>query len=319
MMSLRRLTWEPWVGNLFEVTVGCIAVSAFLVPNLITGALSGLSVYYTALGLHRDGTLFMFGYATNAERSDSYDKTQKQQQQQPAKTSSPSKSKKGSGLGNIEVSSPSPNHSTQEALFLLTCMSHDTYTTHLLQLDLGRTFSDSQLFTELNRQYMNLRIYSLKTVRDIKFVQFELHRRALVDIRKRDNIPPESWSQEYRYNPIPAELMPPIGSNYLMHIYQHPEDADLHALCLARFPKRVNERLHMGPYGVAKVGWGIHLAEGFALKKVWILGGIMTLASIVFGISWAALRKDIQGGFAVSAVVAMLVWGIGSLETFTTQ
>ena len=138
-----------------------------------------------------------------------------------------------------------------------------------------------------------------------------------MDIRRQDDIPPSNRRIEYKYDPFPAELIPPIGSNYLMHTYQHPEDADLNAFSLSRFPKRINGRLQLGPNGVAKVGWGIHLAEGLSLKKIFAAGAIVLLASIVFGITWAVLRSDIQGGFCVGAfVMTVLAWGTGCIFAF---
>jgi hypothetical protein len=159
------------------------------------------------------------------------------------------------------------------------------------------------------------RIWTFKTVASIQFVQFELHRKALVDIRKRDDIPPESRKDEYKYDPLPADLIPPVGKNFLMHIYQHPEDADRDAICLARFPERKNERLHIRSGNVTELGWGLHFEEGLHWKKIWAVGVAVTIASVIFGICWSILKHDIQGGFGVSGyTMAILTFGIGAMQ-----
>jgi hypothetical protein len=115
---------------------------------------------------------------------------------------------------------------------------------------LTNTVCDLQLFQALKGQYAVLRrwwqrLCSFKTVTCIQFVRFELHRKALVDIRKIDDIPPPIRQNEYRYNPIPTDVIPPIGKNFLMHLYHHPEDADQDTICLSRFPKMKNQRLQI--------------------------------------------------------------------------
>jgi hypothetical protein len=224
------------------------------------------------------------------------------------------------GLTNRRLAPTSIEQESRLPLFLLTCMSRGTYAVNLLQLDLRHTLSDSQLFRALKAQYTGLRhrwqrIWSFKTTASIQFVQFELHRKALVDIRKRDDIPPESRKNEYKYDPLPADLIPPVGKNFLMHIYQHPEDADRDTICLARFPKRENERLHIKSGNVTELGWGIHFEEGLHWKKIWTGGAAVTIASLIFGICWSAMKHDIQGGFGVSGyTMAILTFGIGAMQ-----
>ncbi len=73
--------------------------------------------------------------------------------------------------------------------------------------------------------------------------QFELYMSSLVEIHAHGSIPPESRKDEYRYRPLPAEGIPPVGENHLMHLFNHPEDADEEVVCLEKFPKRLRERL----------------------------------------------------------------------------
>jgi hypothetical protein len=95
----------------------------------------------------------------------------------------------GTGLQNHRVDASSTREAQRQILFLLACMSSGTFTINLLQLDLTNTVCDLQLFQALKGQYAGLRrwwqrLCSFKTVTCIQFVQFELHSKALVDIRK---------------------------------------------------------------------------------------------------------------------------------------
>jgi hypothetical protein len=141
------------------------------------------------------------------------------------------------------------------SLFLLTCLSIGKYATGLFQLDLNQPapiVSDRQFLEMLRAKYCEIRtawrrrLLSLQTLTSIEFVQFELHRKSLVDIRKRNDIPPDDRKDEYHYSPLPAEVIPPVSKNFLMHALHHPEDVDQEPVCLTRFPKRVKQRLQLG-------------------------------------------------------------------------
>lgn len=212
---------------------------------------------------------------------------------------------------------------TQEPLFLLTCISVGRYATSLIQLDLQHpqpTVSDRQLLHLLRTRYTHLRrtwhraLLSFHTLTSIDFVQFELHRKSLVDIRKRNDIPPEDRRNEYRYRPVPAEVIPPVGKNFLMHIYHHPEDADQETVCLARFPKRVKETLKLGGADMP-VGWGIEFVEGVHWNKVWCFGFAIVAVSLVTGVVWSCVRRDVQGGFGIAGyMMAFLTFMVGMLQ-----
>ena len=75
---------------------------------------------------------------------------------------------------------------------------------------------------------------SLKTLRNIKFVQLEMYKSQLVDIRKQDDMPPIDKRDEYRYEPIPAEIIPPVGENHMLHLVNHPTHAEDDGLLLNR-------------------------------------------------------------------------------------
>ena len=103
------------------------------------------------------------------------------------------------------------------------------------------------------------------------------------------------------YDFEPVDLVPPVGSQYLLHLFKHPEDYDGELVTYLRAPKR-RSRLEFG------VGWGINLVEGFLADRVWTLViGFFVLGSIIFAAVWACKRNgDIQGAFAVSGWIITL-------------
>lgn len=107
-------------------------------------------------------------------------------------------------------------------LFLL-CTPHRKYATKLIHNDICTLLSDRLFLTNLKLHYRSMRgqwvsLFSLRQLRSNRFVKFEMYPRTLVDIRRTDDIPPETCKDEYRYRPIPAEVIPRIGENHLMHL-----------------------------------------------------------------------------------------------------
>lgn len=205
-----------------------------------------------------------------------------------------------------KLASEAPNPPHPESLFLLLCIPHRKYATKLIHMDVCTLLSDRLFFRNLKSHHRSMRgrwvsFFSLRQLRSIRFVKFEMYPRTLVDIRKTDDIPPETHKDEYRYRPIPAEVIPPIGENHLMHLYDYPEDAEDTAICLDKVPKKLRERLGVCPQRGTGLGWGIHFVEGLHWIKLWILGFIGLLMSIAFGIAWACVRTDVQGGFGIAA------------------
>lgn len=211
----------------------------------------------------------------------------------------------------------------QETFFLLTCIRIGRYATSLVQLDLKQPapiVSDRQLLELLRTRYSQIRhswrrtLLSFQTLTSLEFVQFELHRKSLVDIRKRNDIPPADRRDEYHYHPLPAELIPPVGKNFLMHIYHHPEDAEQETVCLTRFPKRMKERLKLGEAEMP-VGWGIEFVEGIHWNKVWCFGFAIVVVSFIVGVGWSWWKRDVQGGFGIAGyMMAFLTFMVGMVQ-----
>jgi hypothetical protein len=202
-----------------------------------------------------------------------------------------------------------------EESWLLTCANEGRLTPKIVHLDVnaGRIRSDKDLalvlrehYEQLNRRWFNwARLRSLAT---IEFVQFEVHRNRFADIRATPSMPPVSTpsasspsstkkslspsQQPYTFEPI--ELLPPVGSTYLLHLFKHPSDYDGELITYLRSPKR-RERLDCG------MGWGINLVEGFVAQRVWTVALLLGVGSGMFATLYTLKFGDIQGAFGVAA------------------
>ncbi|TKA65185.1 hypothetical protein B0A55_10750 [Friedmanniomyces simplex] len=186
-----------------------------------------------------------------------------------------------------------------EPPWLLTCANEDRHTPKLAHLDMSpqKIRSDKDLALSLRDHYFNVnkkwwRTLRLRGLSTINFVQFEVHQNRFADIRKCPDVPMAGHSD---YNFVPGDLLPPVGSHYLLHLFKHPEDYDGELITYLRAPKKTG-RLQLG------VGWGINLVEGFEAPKVWLMiSGFFATGSLVFAIAWAWKKQDVQGAFGVAA------------------
>lgn len=125
-----------------------------------------------------------------------------------------------------------------------------------------------------------------------------------VDIRKIDDVPPPGY-EDYRYAPAPPDVVPPIGSKRMMHLYHHPEHAGSHSICLSRFPKKLKEKLRCCPVKGVNPGWGLQFVEGWDEKKIWtIVFVVFVSGSLLVAIMLMALRRNLQDAFSVAAYMA---------------
>ena len=212
-----------------------------------------------------------------------------------------------------------PRNQPTKPLYLLLCHSDSIYATKLLQLSVCGLKSDKRLFKVLQKNYKDLcgkwwSFLSLRTLTGIKFVEFELYKSQLVDIRQKPAIPPKALvGCEYDYKPVPPDLVPPVGENHLMHLFQHPQHADDDPICLGRFPKKLREMLVVCDSQYTSKGWGLQFEEGWNSKKTWIVGFVLfVLGSLLWGILWAVFENSIQDAFTVSSyIVSFMVVTMG--------
>ncbi|ORY13964.1 hypothetical protein BCR34DRAFT_672741 [Clohesyomyces aquaticus] len=230
-------------------------------------------------------------------------------------------------------------NSYHEEQWLLTCANEGRYTPKIVHIDVnaGRIKSDKDLALAVREHYERLNNKWLKWAKlrgltTIEFVQFEVHRNRFADIRQSPSMPPTSSSitpsasfssrspslsessdskppSTHPYSFEPVDLIPPVGSTYLLHLFRHPHDYDNELITYARAPKR-RERLEFG------VGWGINLVEGFLEKRVWATVGLgLGVGSLVFAVVWAVRWGDVQGAFGVAGwVVAVAGVVVGGLQ-----
>ncbi|KAF1833858.1 hypothetical protein BDW02DRAFT_499688 [Decorospora gaudefroyi] len=218
--------------------------------------------------------------------------------------------------------------------WLLTCANEGRLTPKIVHLDVNesRIRSDKDLalalrehYDQLNRRWCNwARLRGLTT---IEFVQFEVHRNRFADIRAAPSMPPKSAASsasisepekssaaapsQHPYTFEPNDLLPPVGSTYLVHLFKHPTDYDAELITYLRSPKR-RQRLDFG------MGWGVHLVEGFLAQKVWaVIMGIFGLGSAVFAVLWTVRQGDVQGAFGVAQwVLGVAVLMVGGLQAW---
>ncbi|KAL8952700.1 MAG: hypothetical protein Q9222_001399 [Ikaeria aurantiellina] len=170
----------------------------------------------------------------------------------------------------------------------------------------GLMISDQTLFENLKNEYTDMlgkwmSVCSLKRLASIRFVYFGMYRSELVDVYKYDDMPPEEKKDEYRFSPTPADLIPPIGPNHMMHLFEHPDHAETDGVCLDKIPKKLRDRLQSCPAKGIGLGWAIYFVEGLDWFMIWLLGFAGLLLSLVLGIAWAIRRDDVQGGFGITA------------------
>ena len=85
---------------------------------------------------------------------------------------------------------------------------------------------------------------------------------------------------------------------------------------MTRFPKRMRERLRLGGEEVeVPLGWGIEFVEGTDWRLVWCFGFAIVALSLVVGVVWAAVKRDVQAGFGIAAyMMTFCTFTVGMLQ-----
>ncbi|RWA05158.1 hypothetical protein EKO27_g9940 [Xylaria grammica] len=141
--------------------------------------------------------------------------------------------------------------------------------------------------------------------------EFEVFRNKLVDVRACPSMP--TLGSEYAYDP--ADAIPPIGSNMLMHLFENPEHADVTLFLYNRFPKKLRAQLEACPMKGSSIGWGVEFVEGVDWYVVFAVTCLGFLFCFIFAVAWAATKGDIQGGFGIASfLLAFVVFCSGTLH-----
>lgn len=128
---------------------------------------------------------------------------------------------------------------------------------------------------------------------------------------------PVAGNSEYECTPGgPLDTGPPIMSQEMMHMLEHPHLIDeRERSVLNQLPKRMCGQLQATGEEPVE-GWGLYYEEGLnVLLIVNLVVWSSINASLLFGVLWTILQSDIQGAWGVSSwivttsalVVALLV------------
>jgi hypothetical protein len=101
---------------------------------------------------------------------------------------------------------------------------------------------------------------------------------------------------EYECYPIPSKLSPPVGQQLMMDFFTDPDGIAPDAtLVIQQPPKRTCGELQSRSFELMEA-WGIYYKEDWDWAKIWwILAIEFFPPSLLFGILWGILKKDIQG------------------------
>ncbi|KAI0529787.1 hypothetical protein GGR58DRAFT_290158 [Xylaria digitata] len=204
--------------------------------------------------------------------------------------------------------------------FVLLCVPYLRWGLRLHNSEVCRINSDQQFFQLLRQCYFSqrrgtsrevLRIFT--KVRALQFVKFEVFRNKLADVRVCPSMP--TASNEYAYDPMPPDAIPPIGPNLLMHLFENPDHADVTLFLYNRFPKKLRAQLEACPIKGSSIGWGIEFVEGVDWHIVFVTTCLGFLFCLIFAVAWAATKGDIQGGFGIASfLLAFVVFCSGALH-----
>ncbi|KUI53187.1 hypothetical protein VP1G_10526 [Cytospora mali] len=220
------------------------------------------------------------------------------------------------GVCPVIPQTPQTNHN-----FVLLCVPFMQRAVKLHQAEVCRINPEQEFFRVLRYYYASQRGFRswarLRKVRSIDFVKFEMYKSQLVDIQTSPSIPPETRTQDYTYDPLPAESNPPIGTNLLMHLFEHPDHAECEPVLYKKVPKKLDYRLEACPVKKTAIGWGVSFVEGLNWFTVFIYGCAGFASALVLAVVWSMIRGDIQGGFAIAGFMLAFIgfcMGIARIE-----
>jgi hypothetical protein len=210
--------------------------------------------------------------------------------------------------------------------FVLLCIPFMRVATKLYQPEICRINSDREFLQLLRHYYQTKRGRSpwkwLRKVKSINFVKLEMYRSHLADIRLCPSVPPpERIGTEYAFDGgRQLDVIPPIGPNFLTHLFEHPEHADVVPTIWNRIPRKLRAELTACPTRGSSLGWGLQLAEGMEWFFFFVLGCGGFVACLLVAVVWSVARDDVQGGFSIGGfLLAFLVFCGGIAHTAVSE
>lgn len=187
------------------------------------------------------------------------------QQEEPKHTSSPKDAGDTSDMdlesgpaGNVAEASKK-DMSRAQPMHLVLGHPNLYLATRLRQPDTSDYSSDLEFFQSLRDHYYAFRgiafrrVFSLRSLAQVRFVRFEMFKGGIAEIRKLDDIPPDELCQRenksqhgdaYTYQPRPAPTIPPLGSATIQHLMQHFDTVDkAETNIFERFPRKLFDEL----------------------------------------------------------------------------
>ncbi|VUC28994.1 unnamed protein product [Clonostachys rosea] len=211
---------------------------------------------------------------------------------------------------------PQPQRSLGDHTYLLLCLPFMRLAVKLRQDEVCRLNSDREFFSFLRSCYEAARQRRawpwMRRVSTIDFTRFEVFENSLVNVQLKPSLPTGQYLQQYNFEPLEADIIPPIGPNLMMHYFEHPDHADVVPVLFRRIPKKLHEKLSACPVKKSSVGWGMHLVEGADTFLIFCFGLGAFAIALVVALAWSIIKSDVQGGFAISVFVLSLLLFIGN-------
>ncbi|KAI7913288.1 hypothetical protein M9X92_009541 [Pyricularia oryzae] len=203
-------------------------------------------------------------------------------------------------LGMCPPTLPGIQQGPVQHKFVLLCVPFMRHGAKLFQPETCTINSDREFFQAVRHHYRQGRGSTawsrLRKVRSLKFVKFEVYQSELVDIQQCPSMPPNLL--DYLYEP--AESNPPVGPNLLMHLFEHPDHAEVLPVLFRRIPKKLS-RLQACQRTGSSVGWGLQIHEGLDWVALFYCGCVGFAACLITAVAWTVVRDDVQGGFAIAS------------------
>lgn len=209
-------------------------------------------------------------------------------------------------------------HSPNSDNYLLLVLPHMRHGLKVTQPTASWILSDYSFFKALGDHYRSSRgafrrAISWRVLRELRFVRFEMFSSSLAQIQKYDDLPPPTMRDCYEYEPV--EWTPPIHPQHMLHLIEHPDDAQRSLVLFKHVPKKLREKLAACPLKGRCDGWGIQYLEDVDQERVCFVVFLCAVVSLMLAVLWTVYRKDVQGGFTVGGTIFVLMTtGVGSLE-----